>query len=68
MLVKVGLMSRADDDETAPPDALAIGAVARLSGKAASTIRYYEEVGLLEAPERVGGRRRYPRAVCGRSR
>jgi MerR family redox-sensitive transcriptional activator SoxR len=59
MLVKVGLMSRADDD----PESLSIGAVARLSGKAPSAIRYYEEVGLVEVPERIGGRRRYPRAV-----
>jgi MerR family redox-sensitive transcriptional activator SoxR len=46
-------MSRED------PQSLSIGAVAALSGKAASSIRYYEEIGLLEAPERVSGRRRY---------
>src|SRR3989442_15866090 len=44
-------------------DALLIGDVARLSGKAPCSIRYYEEVGLLEAPERISGRRRYPRTV-----
>jgi MerR family redox-sensitive transcriptional activator SoxR len=42
---------------------LAIGEVARLSGKAPSAIRYYETVGLVERPERVGGRRRYPPTV-----
>ena len=58
MLVKVGLMSRHEQDES-----LAIGAVARLSGKSASSIRYYEQIGLLEAPERVSGRRRYQPTV-----
>jgi MerR family transcriptional regulator, redox-sensitive transcriptional activator SoxR len=42
---------------------LSTGEVARLSGKASSAIRYYEQVGLLEAPERISGRRRYPRSV-----
>src|SRR5262249_22927033 len=36
-----------------------IGEVARGSGKAASAIRYYEEIGLLPEPLRVGARRRY---------
>jgi len=44
-------------------DLLLIGDVARASGKAASAIRYYERIGLIPAPERVSGRRRYPRAV-----
>ena len=38
---------------------LTIGDVARRTGKPASAIRYYEEIGLLSPPERVGGRRRY---------
>jgi DNA-binding transcriptional MerR regulator len=38
---------------------LMIGEVVRLTGKAASTIRYYEEIGLIPLPERVSGRRRY---------
>lgn len=42
---------------------LAIGEVARISGKAASAIRYYESIGLLPEPLRVSGRRRYPAAV-----
>jgi MerR family redox-sensitive transcriptional activator SoxR len=42
---------------------LGIGEVARQSGKAASAIRYYEEIGLLPAPLRVAGRRRYEREV-----
>jgi MerR family redox-sensitive transcriptional activator SoxR len=42
---------------------LSIGEVARETGKAASAIRYYEDIGLLPEPERIGGRRRYPRDV-----
>jgi len=55
VLVKVGLMS-----------SLPIGEVARRSGKAASAIRFYEEVGLVDPPERVGGRRRYDPGVVRR--
>lgn len=53
VLVKVDLMSR-------PPELVSIGEVSRRSGKAASAIRYYEEIGLLPAAQRVSGRRRYP--------
>jgi MerR family redox-sensitive transcriptional activator SoxR len=60
LLVKVGLMSRVDQDGQ---ESLSIGEVARLSGKAPSAIRYYEDVGLVERPERINGRRGYPRAV-----
>jgi MerR family transcriptional regulator, redox-sensitive transcriptional activator SoxR len=45
---------------------LSIGEVARRSGKAASAIRYYEEVGLVDPPERVSGRRRYHPEVVRR--
>ena len=38
---------------------LTIGEVARRAGMRASAIRYYEEAGLLEEPDRVGGKRRY---------
>ena len=38
---------------------LTIGEVARRAGVRASAIRYYEEAGLLEEPDRVGGKRRY---------
>jgi MerR family redox-sensitive transcriptional activator SoxR len=41
-------------------DLLSIGEVVRRSGKAASAVRYYEEIGLLPEPLRVNGRRRYP--------
>ena len=39
---------------------LTIGEVVGRTGKAASTIRYYEEIGLIPPAERVSGRRRYP--------
>jgi len=42
---------------------LSIGEVSRAAGKAASAIRYYEEIGLLPEPVRVSGRRRYPPEV-----
>jgi MerR family transcriptional regulator, redox-sensitive transcriptional activator SoxR len=42
---------------------LTIGEVARRSGKAASTIRYYEEIRLIRPPERISGRRRYPTEI-----
>ena len=40
---------------------LTIGAVAKLTGKSASAIRYYEQIGLLPEPARAAGRRRYGR-------
>ncbi len=40
-------------------DLLTIGELARLSGRRTSSIRYYEEIGLLPEPARRGGQRRY---------
>ncbi len=37
-----------------------IGQLARSAGLNASAIRYYEKRGLLAAPQRLGGHRRYP--------
>lgn len=45
---------------------LTIGEVARRSGVAATTLRYYEQIGLLPAPTRLGGQRRYDEAVLSR--
>ncbi len=42
---------------------LTIGAVAKLTGKSASAIRYYEQIGLLPEPARAAGRRRYGRGT-----
>src|SRR5215470_5975990 len=38
---------------------LAIGELAELAGKRPSSIRYYEQIGLLPEPVRVAGQRRY---------
>ena len=45
---------------------LTIGEVAHRAGIATSSIRYYERIGLLRAPERVGGQRRYDADVLGK--
>ena len=45
---------------------LSIGDVAQRSGVAATTLRYYEDSGLLRPPTRVGGRRRYDDSVLTR--
>ncbi len=42
---------------------MSIGEVARRAGIRASALRYYESVGVLPAPRRVNGRRRYDDAV-----
>jgi MerR family transcriptional regulator, redox-sensitive transcriptional activator SoxR len=58
VVVKVDLMS---NPASRPGDLplLSIGALARLTGKSAPTIRYYEQIGLLPRPARVSGRRMY---------
>jgi MerR family transcriptional regulator, redox-sensitive transcriptional activator SoxR len=45
---------------------LTIGEVARRAGVATSAIRYYERIGVLPAPERVSGQRRYPPGIVRR--
>lgn len=45
---------------------LSIGDVAGRSGVPASTLRYYEQTGLLPAPARTAGRRRYEPSVLTR--
>ena len=40
-------------------ESMSIGEVARSVGVRPSALRYYESVGLLPAPERINGRRRY---------
>jgi MerR family redox-sensitive transcriptional activator SoxR len=38
---------------------MTIGEMARRAGLRASAVRYYEKIGLLPKPERIGGQRRY---------
>ena len=45
---------------------LRIGEVARRGGVKTSLIRYYEDIGLLPAPERISGQRRYDQTVLRR--
>ena len=55
-------MSSPGPDPAAAP-LLTIGAVAAMTGRSTSAIRYYEQIGLLPEPVRVGGRRRYDPAT-----
>jgi MerR family transcriptional regulator, redox-sensitive transcriptional activator SoxR len=48
------------------PDPMTIGQVADRAGVRASRIRYYEDVGVLPAPERNAGQRRYGEDVLHR--
>jgi DNA-binding transcriptional MerR regulator len=43
---------------------LTIGELARRTGVTASALRYYEELGLLPAPARISGQRRYPESAA----
>lgn len=42
---------------------LTIGALATATGVATSALRYWEQLGLLPAPTRVSGQRRYPESA-----
>ena len=44
---------------------LTIGELAKRTGVATSALRYYEELGLIPAPVRVSGQRRYPESAVG---
>ena len=60
--VKVGLMSNPGPQPGGLP-LLAISELAALTGKRPSSIRYYEQIGLLPPPARVSGKRRYDPGV-----
>ena len=45
---------------------LSISEVGRQMGVRPSTIRYYEQIGILLPPERLGGKRRYDRSILFR--
>jgi DNA-binding transcriptional MerR regulator len=47
-----------------PGGLLTIGELARRAGVSASALRYYEELGLLPAPARMYGQRRYPESAA----
>ncbi len=49
-----------------PGGGLSIGEVARRSGVPVTTLRYYETIGLVPAPRRISGQRRYDAAVLDR--
>ncbi|MEV0617319.1 MerR family transcriptional regulator [Nonomuraea sp. NPDC050404] len=46
-----------------PDQLLTIGELAHRAGVAASALRYWESLGLLPAPMRVSGQRRYPESA-----
>src|SRR6188472_1312635 len=48
------------------PDHLTIGELSSRSGVAASALRFYEEIGLLEAERTAGNQRRYARHMLRR--
>ena len=48
---------------TVADEGLSIGDVARRAGVRPSAIRYYEDAGLIRAPRRQGGKRRYDALV-----
>lgn len=45
---------------------LSIGALAKRAGVATSTLRFYEDAGLMQSARTAGGQRQYPRAVLRR--
>jgi DNA-binding transcriptional MerR regulator len=47
-----------------PGGLLTIGELARRAGVTASAVRYWEELGLLPAPARISGQRRYPESAA----
>jgi MerR family transcriptional regulator, redox-sensitive transcriptional activator SoxR len=60
--VKVGLMPK-DGPDPGGFSLLTIGELAGRTGRRPSSIRYYEQIGLLPAPVRVHGQRRYDPAT-----
>lgn len=48
------------------PGLMPIGAVARATGTTVSAVRYYDEIGVVRAISRVGGKRRFDREAVGR--
>jgi MerR family transcriptional regulator, redox-sensitive transcriptional activator SoxR len=65
MHLEVRFKSRGGSEIDGFPE-LTIGEVAKRAGVATSSIRYYERIGLLPEPERLGGQRRYEPEVLGK--
>src|ERR1700758_677554 len=59
-------LSQASNSRKAAMAGLTIGEVSRRAGVAATTLRYYEQIGLIPAPARLGGQRRYDGSVLTR--
>jgi MerR family redox-sensitive transcriptional activator SoxR len=57
--VKVDFKSRRNFEKLPRREKMKIGELASRAGLKASAVRYYERVGLLAAPHRMGGQRRY---------
>jgi MerR family redox-sensitive transcriptional activator SoxR len=64
--LEVGFKSRPDVGLANDWPELTIGEVARRAGVATSVVRYYESIGLLPAPDRLNGQRRYRTDVLGK--
>ena len=64
--VKVNFKSSRNFGELLGGKAMRIGELARRTKLNASAIRYYEKAGLLAAPHRSGGQRRYPDEILYR--
>jgi DNA-binding transcriptional MerR regulator len=45
---------------------MTIGELAHQADVAATTLRYYERIGLIRSPDRVGGQRRYDESIVAR--
>lgn len=60
------LLTQTDSPEKVHATLLSIGEVAKNTGLAVSTIRYYDEIGLIKAAGRVGGKRQFTHDVVAR--
>jgi MerR family transcriptional regulator, redox-sensitive transcriptional activator SoxR len=59
-------LSQAPDQGRPIATTLTIGELALQADVAATTLRYYERIGLIQSPARVGGQRRYDESMLAR--
>lgn len=59
-------LSQASDSEGRDGRGRTIGEISRETGVAATTLRYYEQIGLVPEPTRRGGQRRYDDSILSR--